>query len=43
MFFPFAGMLGVKVTIMLPYIPGYRAGPKSAQPDVVKVIEPKED
>jgi len=37
------GTLGVRVTIMLPVDPKGTTGPKRAQPDVVKVIEPKED
>jgi len=37
------GMLGVRVVIMLPYIPGAKYGSKKPQPDVVRVIEPKED
>jgi len=37
------GVLGVKVEIMLPFDPTGRTGPKKQQPDVVKVLEPKED
>jgi len=37
------GVLGVKVAIMLPWDPSGRTGPKKPQPDVVKVLEPKED
>jgi ribosomal protein uS3 len=37
------GCLGVRVEIMLPHDPTGRMGPKIAQPDVVKVLEPKEE
>jgi len=37
------GVLGVKVAIMLPWDPSGKTGPKKPQPDVVKVLEPKED
>jgi len=37
------GILGVKVAIMLPYDPKGERGPKTPQPDVVKVREPKEE
>ena len=37
------GVLGVKVAIMLPWDPSGKTGPKKPQPDVVKVIEPKDD
>jgi len=37
------GVLGVKVAIMLPWDPTGRNGPKKPQPDVVKVLEPKDD
>jgi len=37
------GIIGIKVLIMLPYVPGAKFGPKKQQPDVVKVLEPKED
>jgi len=37
------GILGVKVSIMLPWDPSGKIGPKTPQPDVVKVIEPKEE
>jgi ribosomal protein uS3 len=37
------GVLGVKVAIMLPWDPSGRTGPKVPQPDVVKVLEPKEE
>jgi len=35
------GILGVKVSIMLPYDPSGRSGPKEPQPDVVVVLDPK--
>jgi len=35
------GVLGIKVSIMLPHDPTGRTGPKKAQPDVVRVLEPK--
>ena len=37
------GVLGVVVSIMLPSDPTGKKGPKQALPDVVKVLEPKED
>eukprot|EP01113_Clastostelium_recurvatum_P040983 TRINITY_DN644_c0_g1_i1.p1 TRINITY_DN644_c0_g1~~TRINITY_DN644_c0_g1_i1.p1 ORF type:complete len:245 (+),score=71.14 TRINITY_DN644_c0_g1_i1:75-809(+) len=37
------GILGVKVAIMLPHDPTGKMGPKTPQPDVVKIIEPKEE
>jgi len=37
------GILGVKVAIMLPWDPQGRTGPKTPQPDVVKVMEPKDE
>jgi len=37
------GTLGIKVAIMLPWDPNGKMGPKIAQPDVVRVIEPKEE
>lgn len=37
------GVLGVKVSIMLPPEHTLGAGPKLPQPDVVKVLEPKEE
>jgi len=37
------GVLGLKVKIMLPWDPTGRNGPKKPQPDVVRVLEPKED
>jgi small subunit ribosomal protein S3e len=37
------GVLGVKVSIMLPYDPYGKIGPKELQPDVVTVLDPKEE
>lgn len=37
------GVLGIRVSIMLPYDPEGKMGPKIQIPDVVKVIEPKEE
>jgi len=37
------GILGIKVAIMLPWDYTGRTGPKTPQPDVVKVLEPKEE
>merc|ERR1712080_809222 len=37
------GVLGIKVAIMLPYDPTGEMGPSYKQPDVVKVMEPKEE
>jgi len=37
------GILGLKVQIMLPHDPSGKQGPKIAQPDVVRVLEPKEE
>jgi len=37
------GILGVKVAIMLPWDPTGKIGPKKAQPDIVKIVEPKEE
>jgi small subunit ribosomal protein S3e len=37
------GVLGVKVSIMLPHDPTGRNGPKEIQPDVVQVLEPKDE
>jgi len=37
------GVLGVKVAIMLPWDPQGKIGPKKPQPDVVKVLEPKDE
>jgi len=37
------GVLGIKVAIMLPWDPSGKTGPRTPQPDVVKVLEPKEE
>jgi len=37
------GILGIKVAIMLPWDPAGKVGPKNPQPDVVKVLDPKDD
>jgi len=37
------GVLGVKVAIMLPHDPTGKLGPKKPQPDIVTVLEPKDD
>eukprot|EP01119_Soliformovum_irregulare_P003425 TRINITY_DN1392_c0_g1_i1.p2 TRINITY_DN1392_c0_g1~~TRINITY_DN1392_c0_g1_i1.p2 ORF type:complete len:225 (-),score=70.44 TRINITY_DN1392_c0_g1_i1:48-722(-) len=37
------GVLGIKVKIMLPWDETGRLGPKIPQPDVVKVLEPKQE
>merc|ERR1712076_39882 len=37
------GMLGIKVKILKPHDPEGKMGPKMVQPDVVTIIEPKED
>jgi len=38
------GVLGVKVAIMLPYPKDpQKRGPRVSQPDIVRVLEPKED
>jgi len=37
------GVIGVKVQIMLPWDPSGRTGPKTPQPDVVKIREPKDE
>jgi len=37
------GVLGVKVSIMLPWDYTGKRGPKTPQPDVVKVLDPKEE
>lgn len=37
------GVLGIKVKIMLPFDPTGKRGPKKALPDVIHVIEPKEE
>merc|ERR1712048_632565 len=36
-------VLGIKVSIMLPHDPQGKFGPKELQPDVVTVLEPKDD
>eukprot|EP00741_Cyanophora_paradoxa_P022378 tig00021462_g21604.t1 len=37
------GVLGVQVSIMLPHDPTGKAGPKKHQPDVVTILEPKDE
>ena len=37
------GILGVKVSIMLPHDPKGQIGPKSLLSDVITVLEPKEE
>jgi len=37
------GVLGIKVAIMLPWDPSGKLGPKKPQPDIVKVLEPKDE
>jgi len=37
------GVLGIRLAIMLPHDPTGKIGPKTPQPDVVKVFDPKED
>lgn len=37
------GVLGIKVKIMLPWDPTGRTGPKKPLPDVITVLQPKED
>ncbi|CAM0137449.1 40S ribosomal protein S3 [Umbelopsis sp. WA50703] len=37
------GVLGIKVKIMLDYDPTGRAGPKKNLPDIVSILEPKEE
>jgi len=37
------GVLGVKVTIMLPHDPAGKNGPKTPLPDVVRILPPKEE
>ena len=39
----FAGVLGIKVAIMLDHDPSGFTGPSKTQPDVIRVIEPKEE
>jgi ribosomal protein S3 len=38
-----SGILGVKVSIMLPHDPKGIIGPKSLLSDVITILEPKED
>lgn len=38
-----AGVLGIKVKIMLPWDPSGKIGPKKPLPDHVSIVEPKED
>jgi len=38
-----SGVLGIQVSIMLPWDPTGRKGPKSPLPDVVKVLKPKKE
>jgi len=38
-----AGVLGIKVKIMLPHDPKGQTGPKVALPDHVQVVEPKDE
>jgi len=37
------GVLGIKVMIMLPHDPTGKTGPQNPLPDVVTVLEPKEE
>lgn len=37
------GVLGIKVMIMLPHDPTGKTGPRKPLPDVVTVLEPKEE
>eukprot|EP01121_Diplochlamys_sp_Union-15-3_P000941 TRINITY_DN1078_c0_g1_i4.p1 TRINITY_DN1078_c0_g1~~TRINITY_DN1078_c0_g1_i4.p1 ORF type:complete len:231 (-),score=48.41 TRINITY_DN1078_c0_g1_i4:792-1484(-) len=37
------GVLGIKVAIMLPWDPTGKKGPRSPLPDVVKILEPKDE
>lgn len=37
------GVLGIKVMIMLPHDPTGKTGPQKPLPDVVTVLEPKEE
>lgn len=36
-------MLGIKVKIMLPHDPLGKAGPKTPLPDVITILEPKDE
>lgn len=38
-----AGVLGIKVKIMLPWDPTGKSGPKRPLPDNVSVVEPKDE
>ena len=38
-----AGVLGIKVKIMLPWDPSGKIGPKKPLPDHVSIVEPKEE
>lgn len=38
-----AGVLGIKVKIMLPHDPAGKAGPKIPLPDVITILEPKDE
>ena len=38
-----AGVLGIKVKIMLPWDPTGKIGPKRPLPDHVSIVEPKEE
>lgn len=37
------GVLGIKVKIMLPHDPTGKTGPQKPLPDVINVLEPKEE
>lgn len=37
------GVLGIKVSIMLPYDPLGKQGPSNRLPDIVTILEPKEN
>lgn len=39
----FAGVLGIKVKIMLPWDPNNKNGPKRPLPDNVSILEPKDE
>lgn len=41
--FRFAGVLGIKVKIMLPHDPKGQMGPKTPLPDNVQIVEPKDE
>jgi hypothetical protein len=38
-----AGVLGVRLKIMLPHDPEGKSGPKNPLPDTVTIMDPKED